>query len=63
MADGKQDLAVADASNVLILLGNGDGTFSAATNFGVGNTPLSVAVGDFNGDGNQDPGRCQRLLK
>jgi hypothetical protein len=29
-------------------------TFSAAANFGVGITPLSVAVGDFNGDGISD---------
>ena len=29
-------------------------TFSAATNFMVGELPLSVAVGDFNGDGKQD---------
>ena len=30
------------------------GNFSAATNFGVGTAPCSVAVGDFNGDGKQD---------
>jgi hypothetical protein len=35
-------------------VGNGDGTFNAATNFAVGTTPLSVAVSDFNGDGKQD---------
>src|SRR6266513_6477830 len=29
-------------------------SFSAATNFGVGDTPRSVALGDFNGDGKQD---------
>jgi hypothetical protein len=28
--------------------------FSAATKFAVGNNPISVAVGDFNGDGKQD---------
>ena len=37
-----------------ILLGDGAGNFSAATNFAVGIDPLSVAVGDFNGDGKQD---------
>ena len=37
-----------------VLLGNGAGSFSAATNFGVGSNPFSVAVGDFNGDGKQD---------
>ena len=40
--------------DVSILLGNGDGTFAAATNFGVGDLPQSVSVSDFNGDGNQD---------
>ena len=36
--DGKQDLAVANVSsnNVSILLGDGAGSFSAATNFGSG---------------------------
>ena len=29
-------------------------SFAAATNFGAGNEPRSVAVGDFNGDGKQD---------
>lgn len=31
-----------------------DVSFSGPTNFSVGNTPQSVAVGDFNGDGKQD---------
>src|SRR5262249_43047277 len=56
--DGIQDLAVANNSfssdNVSVLLGNGDGTFQAAVNFGAGNNPSSIAVGDFNGDGVQD---------
>jgi len=43
-----------DANTVAGLLGNGDGTFQAARNFGVGDVPLSVAVGDFNGDGQED---------
>jgi len=29
-------------------------SFAAATNFGAGTNPMSVAVGDFNGDGKQD---------
>ena len=40
--------------NVSILLGDGAGNFSAATNFAAGDYPYSVAVGDFNGDGKQD---------
>jgi hypothetical protein len=53
--DGKQDLAVANATsdNVSILLGDGAGNFSVPTNYAVGNAS-SVAVGDFNGDGRQD---------
>src|SRR5215510_3491292 len=57
--DGVQDLVVAnsgdfDSGNISVLLGNGDGTFQAAVNFGAGNNPSSIAVGDFNGDGIQD---------
>jgi len=48
-------VANSNSNNVSILLGNGNGTFGAATNFGVaGNVPQSVVVGDFNGDGSQD---------
>ena len=54
--DGKQDLAVANnySKNVSILLGDGTGNFSAATNFPVFDQLYSVGVGDFNGDGKQD---------
>lgn len=51
-ADGKADLAVANAGsdNVSVVLGNGDGTFSDAKNIDVGEDPRDIAVGDFNGD-------------
>jgi uncharacterized protein (UPF0548 family) len=54
--DGKQDLAVANASsgNVSVLLGSGKGTFQNAVNYSTGLAPYSVAVGEFNGDGKQD---------
>jgi hypothetical protein len=55
--DGNQDIVVANEGDfplpgsVSVLLGNGDGTFRAATNYVPGQRPTSVAVGDFNGDG------------
>src|ERR1700723_299846 len=56
--DGKLDVAVAnfEGTTVTILLGNGDGTFTAAPNspITVGNAPLALSVGDFNGDGKLD---------
>jgi hypothetical protein len=58
--DGRQDLAAANfyANAVSILLGRGDGTFQPAQDFGVGVSPVlppvSVTVGDFDGDGRQD---------
>jgi len=55
--DGIQDLAVANAfsNSVTVLLGDGSGGFTAAPGspFAVGNTPISMAVGDFKGDGAQ----------
>ena len=56
--DGIQALAVANYydADVTVLVGNGDGTFTADSHghFGVGATPVTVTVGDFNGDGLQD---------
>jgi hypothetical protein len=60
--DGKLDLAVANApdeagssGSVSILLGNGDGTFQSHVDYALGTSGLSsVAVGEFNGDGNLD---------
>lgn len=60
--DGKLDLAVVNQGdgtttnpgNVSILLGKGDGTFQAAVNYPAGQSPNSIAVGDFNGDGKLD---------
>jgi hypothetical protein len=39
---------------VSVLLGNGDGTFQAPRNSAVGSEAMTVAVGDFNGDGLPD---------
>jgi hypothetical protein len=60
--DGKADLAVSEpvvhgsaSTNVFILLGNCDGTFTAAPSLtGVGTVSSDIATGDFNGDGFPD---------
>jgi len=57
--DGKLDLAVLNnvsppPGSISILLGNGDGTFQPHVDYAVGQTPVALAAGDFNGDGNQD---------
>jgi hypothetical protein len=53
---GIQDLVTANynSNTVSVLLGNGDGTFRAATPYTAGSSPIYVVVGDFNGDGNLD---------
>jgi len=58
--DGKPDLAItANTGNsgigtLSILLGKGDGTFQPAVNYPLGRSPGSIAIGDFNHDGNPD---------
>jgi FG-GAP-like repeat len=57
--NGTIDLAVtnfnnANPSTVSVFLGNGDGTFGSAVTYPVGIVPISVATGDFNGDGITD---------
>lgn len=53
--DGASDIVTANcnSNDISIFLGNGDGTFNAATNFAV-SSPESVAIGYFNSDGNLD---------
>lgn len=57
--DGIADLAVANVKDntVSVLLGNGSGAFTQAANSPikvVGSSPSSVAIADFNRDGNSD---------
>jgi hypothetical protein len=64
--DGKRDLAVttecgsdsncgnSTKGTVSILLGNGDGTFQPHVDYGTEIDPVTVVVGDFNGDGRVD---------
>lgn len=59
-ADGSLDVAAANifaGRNVSVLVGNGDGTLAAATNYPLPTTagsPYAVRTGDFDGDGNLD---------
>src|SRR6476469_9623161 len=57
-SDNKSDLAVANSgtnsNNVSVLLGDGTGSFGAASNLAAAANPYSVAVGDFNTDGKTD---------
>jgi hypothetical protein len=53
-ADGRPDLAGAGANAVSVMLGNGDGTFRAKTDFPIGMQTQAVAAGDFNSDGKVD---------
>jgi len=63
--DNKPDLATAggewlpgransNSQEISVFLGNGDGSFSAATNYTAGFNPMFVAVGDFDADGRSD---------
>ncbi len=60
--DGIADLAITSYNpNIIngpgtltVLLGNGDGTFTAAPSLMTRNGPSSITVGDFNGDGKED---------
>ncbi len=49
--DGHLDLAIPAAGGVVLLMGNGDGTFqSEAQVYDVGSAVTTIAVADFNGD-------------
>src|SRR3954452_505993 len=54
--DRKLDLAVANlfSRDVSVMLGDGSGSFGAASNLAVGVEPTSVGVGDFDRDGKPD---------
>ena len=54
--DGITDVAVANlrTNDVLVALGNGDGTFQPQVLYGVGLSGASLVAADFNGDGRSD---------
>jgi hypothetical protein len=47
-------VAAKEGRAISVLLGNGDGTFQGARNYALPAHAFSVALGDFNGDGNPD---------
>ncbi|MBS4027562.1 MAG: VCBS repeat-containing protein, partial [Ignavibacteriales bacterium] len=52
--DGNQDIAANNSANQLVIfLGNGDGTFSSPATYDV-NTPSYIALGDIDGDSDID---------
>jgi hypothetical protein len=57
-SDDKPDLATANnaggVNTVSVLLNRGDGSFQAKVDYRSGSSPLSVAIGDLNGDGRAD---------
>jgi uncharacterized protein (TIGR03437 family) len=59
--DGMADVAIpvntlvpGGSPGVTVLLANGNGTFRKAVNYDTGGLPMSLALADFNGDGNID---------
>src|SRR4030081_3515303 len=56
VGNGRSDLAVLNLSsdNVTVLLTNRDGTLQKPVKYAVGINPISIAVGDVNGDGKLD---------
>ncbi len=47
-----------DTGDISVLLGNGDGTFTAAPSLLAQNQPIATAIADFNGDGQNDLAIC-----
>jgi Bacterial type II and III secretion system protein/FG-GAP-like repeat len=54
--DSIPDLALADAAanNIVVLLGNGDGTFTLKSSPVAGKNPIALIAADFDKDGRQD---------
>jgi hypothetical protein len=55
--DNNRDLVVGNSSNVVVLFGNGTGSFPSSTvpyTVGAGEGVVAVAAADFNGDGKAD---------
>ena len=52
--DGKLDLAISCQSDIMVFLGNGDGTFNQTTESPIVGGGQSLVAGDFNHDGKLD---------
>jgi hypothetical protein len=64
--DGNPDIATFEenedsSGTISILLGNGDGTFQAASTLATGTTIHLLAAADFNGDGKLDLAACNQI--
>jgi VCBS repeat-containing protein len=66
--DGKQDLATTNSDyggpgSISVLVGDGSGSFTTSNTLDLmGASPLSIVVGDFNGDGKQDLATTNSVL-
>lgn len=67
-SDGHEDVGVAElgsvdpgTAGVTVLMGDGTGTLKNPRTYDVGNQPLSIVSGDFNGDGRLDLATANRL--
>lgn len=49
-SDGHRDIATGVEGGLLVLQGNGDGTFVSGASYDVGKTVGTISMGDFNGD-------------
>ncbi|MDZ4752364.1 MAG: VCBS repeat-containing protein [Flavobacteriales bacterium] len=54
--DGDLDAIINDhdGDRIIVMIGDGNGSFSSAQTLTTGNQPLDVEIGDFNNDGNPD---------
>ncbi len=60
--DGHPDLAMTSGASLLVMPGNGDGTFGTAESIPVGRNPEHLCTADFNNDGAPDLATSDRAI-